>query len=357
MSKNWKIVLVVIVLLIGLRVALPFAVKYYVNKTLSDLEGFTGSVDDVDLHLYRGAYIIHKLNIKQTGDSIPIPFIDIREIDLSVHWKALFNSSIVGEVILNEPIVNFAIAESPEGEGDKKVSQDGSEEDWTKVLDELIPLKINRFEIQGGTVAFKDFTRQPVVDIKLDSLHIRATNLSSVTDSKQELPATLTAKAISLGGGKLNINSRLNIVKVVPDFDIDLKFERVDLTALNNFIKAYTNTDVERGTFSLYAELVAKDGNMKGYVKPIIENLKIIDWDKEEGGFFQKIWESVVGFTAEVLENQPKDRFATRVPIKGNLNQADIKIWPTVWNVFKNAFIQAFKKNVDHSIDFFQDDK
>ena len=129
------------------------------------------------------------------------------------------------------------------------------------------------------------------------------------------------------------------------------------LELLNNFIKAYTNTDVERGTFSLFAEVAAEDGKMKGYVKPIIEDLKILDWDKEEGNFFQKLWEGLVGLTTEVLENQPKDRFATKVPIEGNLNQPDIKIWPTVWNVFKNAFIQAFKKDVEGSVDFFKDDK
>ncbi len=354
MNKKWKIFLLVIVLLIAVRVSLPFAVKYYVNKTLQDLEGYTGSIDDVDLSLYRGAYVIHKLNIEQTGDSIPIPFIDIEKIDLSVHWAALFKGSIVGEVILDRPTVNFAVAADDQG---KKVSQDGSDEDWTKVLDDLIPLQINRFEIVQGTVAFKDFTTKPEVDVNLDSLHVLATNLSSVTDSEEKLPATLTADAISLGGGVLHVESRLNILKSVPDFDIDFKFEGVDLTALNNFIKAYTNTDVERGTFSLFAEVAAEDGKMKGYVKPIIEDLKILDWDKEEGNFFQKLWEGLVGLTTEVLENQPKDRFATKVPIEGNLNQPDIKIWPTVWNVFKNAFIQAFKKDVEGSVDFFKDDK
>lgn len=93
-----------------------------------------------------------------------------------------------------------------------------------------------------------------------------------------------------------------------------------------------------------------------GHVKPINGVLKIIDWDKEEGNFFKKLWESVVSLTAEVIENQPNDRFANKVPIEGNLNDPDIKIWTTVWNVFKNAFVQALKKNADDSVGFFSYD-
>ncbi len=129
MNKKWKIFLFAIVLLIVVRISLPFVVKYDVNNTLQDLDGYTGSVDDVDLSLYRGAYVIHKLSIQQTGDSIPIPFIDIKKIDLSVHWAALLNGSVVGEVILNWPRVNLAVAENPDAKRMK------SEPGWIGVLD------------------------------------------------------------------------------------------------------------------------------------------------------------------------------------------------------------------------------
>lgn len=37
--------------LIGLRVALPYIVKGYVNRTLADIPGYPGYIDDVDMDL------------------------------------------------------------------------------------------------------------------------------------------------------------------------------------------------------------------------------------------------------------------------------------------------------------------
>jgi hypothetical protein len=348
MKKKWIVILVVVAVLVAARLALPYFIKNYVNKTLQNLEGYTGSVQDIDLWLIRGAYVIDSLEILKTGDSIPVPFVEIRKIDLSVHWKALLQGSISGEVIMDRPIVNFAVA----GTKSDKISQDGSEADWLQTLDELMPMKINRFEIVDGKISYKDFTTKPQVDISIDSLQAVATNLSNVVDKSKQLPATLKATGISLGGGHLNIDMRMDFLKEVPDFDLDFAFENVDLPALNDFVRAYTNTDVERGIFSLYTEIAADGGQLEGYVKPVIENLTVLDWDKEDEGFLHKIWEGIVGAVSEIFENQKKEQIATRTPISGDLNNLEAGVWPTVWNIFKNAFIEALSKRVEGTIDF-----
>lgn len=346
MKKKWIVILIIVSVLVAARLAMPYFVKKYVNKTLSELEGYTGSVKDIDIWLIRGAYVIDSLNIQKTGDSIPVPFVSIERTDLSVHWAALFKGSVSGEVVMTKPVVNFAVA-------GKDVSQDGSEADWLEALDDLIPIQINRFEIIDGKISYKDFTTTPKVDISLDSLQVVATNLSTVVDKTKALPSTIHATASSIGGGQLTTDMGLNVLKQVPDFDLDFSFENVDLTALNDFVKAYTKTDVERGVFSLYAEAAAKDGNLTGYVKPVIQDLQILDWEKEEEGFLRKMWEGVVDVFTDVFKNQKKDQLATQVPIEGDLNNPDTKIWPTVWNTLKNAFIQALSKRVEGEIDFF----
>ncbi len=54
-SKKTAVILGVIGLLTGARLALPYVVRHYLNKTLqNDIEGYTGSVHDVDIHLIRG---------------------------------------------------------------------------------------------------------------------------------------------------------------------------------------------------------------------------------------------------------------------------------------------------------------
>ena len=149
-AKIVSALVIVAILLIGLRLALPGLVKNYLNEQLAEMGEYHGHITDVDIALIRGAYVIKELNIKKTGDSIPVPFVSIVKTDLSVHWKALFQGSISGEVVMTKPVVNFAVA-------GKNVSQDGSEADWRQTLDDLIPLQINRFEIQDGKITYKDF--------------------------------------------------------------------------------------------------------------------------------------------------------------------------------------------------------
>jgi hypothetical protein len=54
--------------------------------------------------------------------------------------------------------------------------------------------------------------------------------------------------------------------------DIDLKFENAAIPALNDFVSSYLKADFESGTFNLYAEIFAENGQISGYVKPVIEN-------------------------------------------------------------------------------------
>ena len=55
----------------------------------------------------------------------------------------------------------------------------GEDVDWTKPIKELMPLQINRLEINNGSIFFYDFTTKPKVDIHVDSLQLLATNLNN----------------------------------------------------------------------------------------------------------------------------------------------------------------------------------
>jgi hypothetical protein len=90
LHSRWVIALAVVLgLLIALRAALPLVLERYVNKQLDQLKGYSGSVADIDLSLWRGAYQIDGLRVVKTGGKVPIPFVSARQIDLSVQWKAL----------------------------------------------------------------------------------------------------------------------------------------------------------------------------------------------------------------------------------------------------------------------------
>jgi hypothetical protein len=60
---------------VAARLALPYALKSYVNRRLRELPDYTGSVRTINVHLWRGAYQILDITIeKKNGAKPPVPF-------------------------------------------------------------------------------------------------------------------------------------------------------------------------------------------------------------------------------------------------------------------------------------------
>lgn len=342
--RLWIILGSVLLLLIIFRLLLPGIVKHYVNKTLSEMDGYYGYVKDIDIHLIRGAYSINGINIQKEESEVRTPFFSAPTLDLSVEWQALWEGEIVGEIVAVEPKLIFAKGPGSEG------VQTGKENDWVQTVKDLMPLKINRLEVQNGTIAYVDNYATPKIDIQFNAINGVATNLTNASDLEEALPSTVHVTSRSTGNGKLTANMRMNPLKEIPDMDLNFKFEDASLPALNNFLKAYANVDAERGTFSLYAEMALIDSQLDGYFKPLINDLKVLDWENETEGFFHKIWEGIVGLGGEVLENQSKDQFASRVPVSGTVTSTDVGVWTAIFSVFGNAFISPLQRKIDETI-------
>lgn len=303
MKIKYKIVLSVVVVLIIIRLILPYVVLHYANKTLSNVNGYYGHIDDIDLSIYRGAYIINDIYLNKV-DSVSkqqTSFFKSGDIDLSVEWGALLHGSIVGELTFNSPELIFTKDKTDLTDVKKDTT------DFRKLLKDFMPLKVNRFEVNDGTIHYADNTNSPIVDIALNQTQILALNLKSVIDEKNELPSTITAKAIAYEG-TLNFNIKLNALADNATFDLNAEIKNTNLVLLNDFFKAYGNFDVRHGNFGLYTEMASKDGKFKGYVKPIIKNLDVVGPEDRHDNFFNKIWEQIVGAAGVIFKNKKKIR-------------------------------------------------
>jgi hypothetical protein len=265
----------------------------------------------------------------------------------------LFQGAIVGEVKFDQPVLNF-ISSKKENSGERQSNeseeQAGEDVDWTEPIKKLMPFDINRLRINNGKIAFYDFSTKPQVDIFLNNVQLDALNLNNAKDNPENLPSRIYLQALSIGNGQLNLAMKVNVLKQVPDLDMDLRFENVDMKALNDFFGAYANVDIEKGKFNLYSEVAVLDGKISGYVKPLFNDLKVINWKEDREQPVKLVWESMVGFLAEIFENQRKDQFATRVPMTGQIAEVDTEFWPALWNVFSNAFVEAFNANTDGTV-------
>jgi hypothetical protein len=340
-------IIALVVLIIAIRIALPYVVLKYVNKTLAELPGYWGHVDDVDMNLYRGAYVIEVVNLVQVDSATKkrTPFVHIDRIDVSIHWKALLQGQIVGEIIMLRPRVNFVAAT------DTTAAVTGEGVDWRKPITDLLPININRFEIKDGSVHFLDPGSSPKVDVFATKMFVIATNLTNSLDVAESLSATVDAKAMVFNEAPFRLRCKLDPFEPKGTFNMDAEMEPLDIKKLNNFLDAYAKIDAEKGTVAVYAEMKAVKGSFEGYVKPLIKDIKILSIknDKEDG-FFRVVWEGLVGLFIKPVENWPHEQVATKIPFTGTLDNPKLRIWPTIGSLLKNAFIHALRPNIENEI-------
>jgi uncharacterized protein involved in outer membrane biogenesis len=335
---------ILVVVLVAARIALPVVLERYVNKTLDELDGYSGSVQDIDVSLWRGAYQIEGLRIVKTGGKVPVPFVSAREIDLSVEWKALLDGSIVAEIDLFAPKLNFVNSEKP---SERQTEVDKS---WTDTVKELVPFDINRVAIHNGQVHYRDLEAKPRVDIFVQRIDATLRNLTNSEDLGGNLFASYRVSALAMGSGKITSQGRLNPYEKYPTFDIAFKLDGLELKQINQFLQAYANVDAEAGTISMDSEFSAKNGKFEGYAKPFIDHLQVLKWNEEKEGFFGKIWEAVAEAAGELLEDQDKDRIATRIPLRGSVEEPAADVWTTIGGILKNAFLESLRRGLEGSI-------
>ena len=347
-----NILLIVIVLLVVARLALPYVILHYANKTLSSIDGYRGHVEDIDLALIRGAYKIDSIYLHKV-DSVTkkeIPFVAASMIDLSVEWRALFKGSIVGDIKIDRPLVRF----TKEKVEPKDVQEDSTT--FKHLLDQFMPLSINRLELNNGILQYVDNTSKPAVNIRLTDLNLTALNLKNSYDSAAVLPATITANA-KVYEGSLDLKVKLNPLEDEPTFDLNAEWQKTNLVKLNEFFQAYANIDVNKGTFGLYTEVAAKEGEFAGYVKPMLRDVDVLGREDKKDNILRKLWEGAAGTVSEIFENQSKETFATKIPFKGKIDNPKANIWQAIMQILQNAFINALQPAIDQQINLTSVDK
>lgn len=347
MRKRRKLLIffiVLAVLLIAGRIALPYVIEDWANEEMREMGDYSGHVDDVDLALWRGAYSLHDLTIVKLNADIEEPFLDLPTLDLSLQWKALFKGRMVGEAVLHRPVLNLV---QGEGESDTQL---GRGVNWPDQVRELFPFQFDRVAVVDGTTTF----RAPGIDtddsLTLHDAQVELRNLSNVEQVDREAFADLEARGAIMGNAPLRVHGSINPNARQATFDLNLELEDAALVEVNPWLREYLKVDAEQGTFSMYSEMATADGRFEGYVKPILEDPKIFSWGEETKSPLHTLWEGLVQLIAKVFENPPEDQVATQIPLSGELEDPDADLLATFVNLARNAFVAAFTHSIDNSV-------
>lgn len=339
--QNTTLVCVAVVLT-GLRIALPHLVQRYVNRVLDEMPEYDGHVGDVDMKLWEGAYEIKDVEITKTTGKIPVPFFAARVVKFSVEWKALFDGAWVGEIEFESPVINFVNG------GSEATTQVGVDKPWLDVITRLFPLDLNRFEISNGTLHYRDFHTRPKVDLKIDQVHMLGRNFTNSQKLSKKLVAVVESRGRAFEEGRVDLGMQINPFTRHPSFTLEFKLSPVPIVKFNDFTRAYANFDFEKGTLAITSELNAVNGSVTGYVKPLMDNVAILDVKEDLKNPIKLVWEGIVGTMVRLFRNQRKERFATVIPLAGRVDDPKARVMPMIGNIFHNAFIHAYGPNFEN---------
>jgi hypothetical protein len=339
------VVAALIVVLVAARLALPYVVKSQVNARLQNIPGYAGHVDDIGIHLWRGAYSLHGIAIYKVDEKVREPFFLGERIDFSLAWRELVHRRVVADFVVDHPQLIFVKGST------KEESTTDTDRRWQQVLEDVFPVNIQYFEIRQGVIRYMDKTRQPPVDVFVKNMHVLATGLRNrPAEAGDEFPARIFIEGDTLGAGKLQATLAAEPLAEQPHFHLSAKVANLNLPALNESLKAFANVDVGRGKFEMAAEMAGKDGGFQGYVKPFFEDLDFHNLSDKNKSIGSRLWERMVAGLAWLVKNKSRDQVGTRIPFEGRFGDPQIGLWRTVTNAFRHGFIRAFNPTVEGSV-------
>lgn len=335
-------------LLVWLLLSLVFApifIKYYLNhKVFRDMGNYTGHVDDVGVNLLRGSYVLRDLVLWRKGGNKDVPFFKVEDFSVSLSWEALWHGSILAGVEVDRAELNFLDAAQPQKR------QSGTGTNWLSVLDELLPTTLHRLEIKRSRVTFQNLDVKPQIHLKAEDVNAVITNLTNVKDEEGLRVASASASANLLEGAYLKADARFDPFNF-EDFDFASEMREIELRQLNAFTTHYLNVDFAKGHGEVYVELKAEEGKLRGYAKPLFQDVNIMSWrqdvEQQKDNPLQLLWEGALGFFKTLFTNTETKQVATQIEISGTLDKAEINSWQAVVGIVKNAFVEAVQSRFD----------
>jgi hypothetical protein len=299
---------------------------------------YSGRVDDVDLALIDGRYLLKDLVIKRDTQQTPVDFFTVDAFAIALSWEGLRHGEILTHVKLTKPTLTFLDAKKEENR------QTGEGTNWLSVFEDILPITLHELVIEQGTVRFQNLDTEPAVNIALKNLEARLANLTNVKDASGQRFASAQVSGQLFGDSPLTAKADFDPFDF-NDFAFAADLKKLRIKRLNDLARAYANIDFKSGHGEIFVELSAQDRALNGYIKPLFQDVNIVSWQqdvvKQNDNPLQLLRESGWGLISALFTNTQSDKIATQIDIGGSLTEADISTWQTVLGALHNAFIEA----------------
>jgi hypothetical protein len=294
-------------------------------------------------------------------DSAPGAYPGERNHLLEAHWKEVRvkarkeGTEVVSAVKLVAPQVRIFHAASPP-EADKpqpsKTSTDADRPpaeiiDLAETFRKITPLSIDHVDILDGQVAFVDVSRSERPELWVHDLQLSIENLTTRVHSGEGRPVLLTASGTLANSGDLSIFVTANPFEKGLTFSGRAAIVGLQTAELYRFIAPATKLQAPQGTIDIFVEFECRNGELSGGVKPVFKKVTIRPAEKNPFTVL-KAWAADLAIKIFSDRVDPRNAVATVIPIKGTLTGPDVQLWPAIFGVMRNAFVEGLTSGFAH---------
>jgi hypothetical protein len=348
----------VVIAVIAVRLALPSMILKNLNNNVSNhIDGYTASATDVDLSLITGSYSLDNVKLHKTNEEVDsLVFFEAEKMFFSLEWKTLLKFEIAGKVVIRNPKLNFIKTRSA---GESQISID---QRWTSIIEELMPWQINTLEVIEGVITYHDLNTTPPLAMQMDSISLVAKNLANITGEEDPLPSSVTAAGRFLDA-RAKLTLMINPFQQTPAFELTAELSPIDLQNLKEFLRAYSKTDVTKGTFELYTEASTRNNKVIGFAVPVVKDIDVTAWNNNaEVDMANEADNSIAAEANESASPHQlvswtfKDRkkrttqASSQIDFEGDIEGADVDIWSVIGETLQTAFVKSLIPSVEKTV-------
>jgi hypothetical protein len=218
--------------------------RYTETKMNAHLKGYTVRIGTLHFNPINFSLDLRDSIIVQNEHPDP-PVATIERLYASVHWGALVSGRVVGDILVDHPIVVLNLEQAR-----REITESTPVKDrgWQDALQAIYPLKINALRILRGDVTYQD--RGPFRPLRLHDLEFQASNIRNVHSEHGVYPSPMSLQARVFDAGSVAATGWADfLAEPYAAFSADIKLDTIELDYFKPLTNRY-NIVVDKGTLS-----------------------------------------------------------------------------------------------------------
>ena len=334
-KRFWLPPVILLSLFFILFFALDPIVEWQTRERLKILEPrYKVTFEDASLNPLKLNYVLEGLKVMRTSaGGEEMPYVAVERVQLGVYGRELLHGHLVATIQVDKPRLNLIAAKA-----EKEQQLDPKIPDLSEKLEKIMPLKVDRVQVREAALLFTDKTKPDFPKIWIHKVDATLENLATRAALARGEPTSVAVSGTIQESGELSAFLTADPLAKGLFFAGRASIQNFELNELSKTMASETGLSVSEGTLDLFAEFDCRAGQLEGGVKPVLKNVKVV---KGKPGLGNAVKAVLADAAVKVLSDRvdQRDAVATVIPLRGDINNPGIQLWPAVIGVLRNAFV------------------